>query len=72
MDSPLLSIGAPPLPIPGTDTDVPGALPIRRIDGRWHLTVGSGHVPIEDDALTRDQEALAALLTPAASPGRRP
>lgn len=73
MHSPLLPSGAPPIPLPGTGTDAPGSLPILRVDGRWHLTVGLGHVPIEDDALTRDLEALTTLLAPPTAPsGPRP
>jgi hypothetical protein len=70
--SPLLSPTAPASPRPDADSGPLPSLPVFRIDGRWHLAVGLGHVSIEDDALTRDLEALATLLAPATSPGRRP
>ncbi|WP_370119401.1 hypothetical protein [Streptacidiphilus sp. MAP12-33] len=68
----MLSPSAPTNPRPDTDPGALPSLPVSRIDGRWHLAVGLGHVSIEDDALTRDLEALASLLAPATSPGRRP
>ncbi|MGA5704527.1 hypothetical protein [Peterkaempfera bronchialis] len=57
---------------PTTDAHLLPYLPISRIDGRWHLTFGLGQVLIDDDAVTRDLEALSTLLAPATSPGRRP
>ncbi|MFJ1795261.1 hypothetical protein [Kitasatospora griseola] len=72
MTHPPLSPAAPTAHRPGPDGAPLPPLPVERIDGRWHLAVGHGHLSIDDEALTRDLEALATLLAPAASPGRRP
>ncbi|WP_030458461.1 hypothetical protein [Kitasatospora sp. NRRL B-11411] len=63
---------------PSAATATPGLgaasvpLPVARIDGRWYLAAGHGHLSIDDRALTRDLETLATLLAPATSPGRHP
>ncbi len=72
MHSPYPSLATSASSRPGTDTNLLTSLPISRIDGRWHLAVGVGHVRIDDDAVTRDLEVLATLLATATSPGQRP
>ncbi|MEU6236949.1 hypothetical protein [Kitasatospora sp. NPDC047058] len=39
-------------------------LPISRADGSWYLSVGSGRVPIRDEALAEDLDRLRDLLLP--------
>ncbi len=68
MTHPLLSPTAPTTPRPGPHCVPLPTLPVARFDGRWHVAVGRGHISIDDDALTRDLEALATLLTAAPRP----
>ncbi|MFH9351182.1 hypothetical protein [Kitasatospora sp. NPDC017646] len=52
-----------PLPRNPAVAELP--MPIARVDGRWHLAIGRGSVPIHDVALVRDLQTLSALLAPA-------
>ncbi|MEU8924198.1 hypothetical protein AB0D10_25180 [Kitasatospora sp. NPDC048545] len=52
-----------PLPRNPAVAELP--MPIARVDGRWHLAIGRGSVPIHDEALVRDLQTLSTLLAPA-------
>ena len=45
------------------------ALPVTRAKGRWHLTIGGGTIAIDDASVTRDLDALSALLFPGTATG---